>query len=83
MRKTKRYQKKGHRTRRKTKRHTRRRMKGGTVSPFGSDFSVAFDTLKYGVNKAVGIGMGTPVEVPPGVKGGDNPLPYKQLGPAE
>jgi hypothetical protein len=87
MRKTKRYHKrKNKRTRSRiskkvTKRITRK-MKGGTLTPF-SDIADAFSSIKYNIGNAIGIGMADPVKVAPEVKGGDNPLPYKQMGADE
>jgi hypothetical protein len=80
MRKSKRYQKKK-KSRRSRKVRRSRRMKGGTNTPF-SDLADAFSSIKYNIGNAVGVGMVDPVKVPPQVKGGDNPLPYKQLGSA-
>lgn len=86
MRRTKHYRKqKGRRTRRniRTKVNKRihrktRKMKGGFAS-----LKDAYNTLKYDFSKAIDIGMGNPSEVAPAVKGGDNPLPFKQLGAAD
>ena len=65
---------------RKSKRLTKR-MKGGSLVPF-SGIADAFNSIKYNIGNAIGIGMVDPIEVLPDIKGGDNPLPYKQLGPA-
>ena len=81
MRRTKHYKKqKGKKSRYiRTKKNKKvsRKMKGG----FGSDLKDAFRTLKYDFSNAIGVGMVNTSEVAPAVKGGDNPLPFKQLGP--
>jgi hypothetical protein len=78
---------------RKTRRNTRvriskritkkmtKKMKGGSLLPF-SGIADAFSSIKYNIGNAIGVAMVDPIEVPPDVKGGDNPLPYKQPGPA-
>ncbi len=78
MRKTKRINQKKRKTRRNRKRSTRK-MKGGTLLPF-SDLADAFSSIKYNIGNVVDAGMVNPIDVPPSVKGGDNPLPYKQMG---
>jgi hypothetical protein len=87
MRKTKHLKTRKTKKSRNIRRHTRKnktgkKMKGGTTSPFGADLADAFSSLKYQMNQAVGVATVPPVEVPPNIQGGDNPLPFQQLGPA-
>jgi hypothetical protein len=90
MRRTKQYKnRKDRKTRRnRTKKNNKknirksRKMKGGGI-PFGTELSNAFDTLKFGVTSAIDTGMAIPGKVAPDIKGGDNPLPFKQLGAAD
>jgi hypothetical protein len=72
------------RTKRNNKKISRknRKMKGGGL-PFVSEISDMYNTVKYNISNAVNISMVNPTDVAPDVKGGDNPLPYKQLGAAD
>ncbi len=80
MRKSKRYQKKkSRRSRRRNK--TTKRMKGGGVLGF-SDIGDAFKSIGSGLTAMTNTVLVNPEPVPPNVKGGDNPLPYIQPGPA-
>jgi hypothetical protein len=79
MRRSKTYKQKARKSRR-NRRKTSRRMKGGTIMPFG-DLKYAFNNITSLAQRGIDTLSVNPLPVLPQTTGGQNPNPYVQNAP--